>query len=139
MFELSFTGTQKGMTDAQFYSIQGLVRKCHSKHGKTRAHHGDCIGADEEFDVICRAQGFWMVGHPPTNSSKRAFCKFDEIRKPLPYLERNKAIVNEGNFLIAAPETPEEVLRSGTWSTIRYARKVGRKYVIVLPDGSFTI
>jgi hypothetical protein len=31
--------------------------------------------------------------------------------------------VDETEFLIGAPKEDEEVLRSGTWSTIRYSKK----------------
>ena len=47
----------------------------------------------------------------------------------MPYLERNKNIVNAVDFIIAAPDGPEKV-RSGTWSTVRYAKKVGTKGVV---------
>ena len=39
--------------------------------------------------------------------------------------------------LIAAPAEQEgERLRSGTWATVRYARRLGRRVVLVCPDGS---
>jgi predicted Rossmann fold nucleotide-binding protein DprA/Smf involved in DNA uptake len=56
------------------------------------------------------------------------------LREPLPYLERNHAIVNESDFLIAAPDGPE-TLRSGTWATVRYARKVGKRVLVIMPNG----
>ena len=51
-----------------------------------------------------------------------------------PYLERNKKIVNCCDILIAAPKQINEVLRSGTWSTIRYAKKIGIEVFIILPN-----
>ena len=54
----------------------------------------------------------------------------------LPYTRaQHKQIVNVCDVLIAAPSGPEK-LRSGTWSTVRYARKLHKNITIVLPDGS---
>lgn len=38
-------------------------------------------------------------------------------------------------MLIAFPPSKEEITRSGTWSTIRYARKCHKSLIIVYPDG----
>lgn len=54
----------------------------------------------------------------------------------IPYLQRNKVIVDRCGVLVAAPGEAQEQLRSGTWSTIRYARRVGRPVIMVLPDGT---
>ena len=100
-------------------------------------HLGDCIGADAEAYEEAVRLGIKTVGHPPDNASKRAFCEYDEERPPKPYLARNRDIVMEGiDGLIAAPKEFVEVLRSGTWATVRYARKAGRRIWIVMPDGT---
>ena len=57
------------------------------------------------------------------------------MREEKPYLDRNKDIVDETNILMACPNKAEEVQRSGTWSTVRYARKVGKAVLIVYPSG----
>ena len=55
-----------------------------------------------------------IVIHPPNNVTQRAF-KFAALRcAPRPYLDRNKVIVRETTFLIAAPAMELEQLRSGT-------------------------
>lgn len=41
------------------------------------------------------------------------------------YMKRNDAIVEHSDVLVAFPKTDEEELRSGTWATIRRARKAG--------------
>lgn len=41
------------------------------------------------------------------------------------YMERNDALVEHADLLIAFPRTEHEVLRSGTWATVRRARKRG--------------
>lgn len=45
---------------------------------------------------------------------------------PDSYMLRNDALVAEADVLIAFPEGAREVLRSGTWATVRRARKAGR-------------
>lgn len=104
--------------------------------GACELHHGDCIEADAEAHEIARALGWHIVGHPPTNPHKRAFCQFDEARPPAPYLVRNRHIVNETTALLATPRSFAEVIRSGTWATIRYARKLGRPVIVIYPNGS---
>ncbi len=99
-------------------------------------HHGDCIGADTDFHNICSSLKIKIVIHPPDNDSMRSFCKSDIILPQKKYLARNHDIIDETDMLIAFPATKEEILRSGTWSTIRYARKKNKKIFIIFPDGS---
>jgi hypothetical protein len=41
------------------------------------------------------------------------------------YMKRNDVLVAHADVLLAFPKTPQEELRSGTWATIRRARKAG--------------
>lgn len=43
------------------------------------------------------------------------------------YMKRNDRLVAEADILVAFPETPRERLRSGTWATVRRARKAGKE------------
>lgn len=43
------------------------------------------------------------------------------------YMKRNDALVEHCDILLAFPETPEEQRRSGTWATVRRARKAGKE------------
>jgi hypothetical protein len=109
------------------------------KNGLGKLHHGKCRGADAEAHAISRSidPEIKIVTHPPENTTYVAEeCVGDEERDPLPYLERNKAIVDECEVLVAAPEQNHEIVRSGTWSTVRYARKQGKPVVIILPLGA---
>lgn len=47
------------------------------------------------------------------------------VRVPGGYMARNDALVTYGDVLLAFPPTASEVLRSGTWATIRRARAAG--------------
>lgn len=116
---IGFTGTRDGMSESQKQALRVALGSA------SEFHHGDCIGADAEADAIARQLGIAVVIHPPTDSSRRAFCvrPGDVVRAPRPFIERNHAIVDESQQLIAAPKSDVEALRSGTWATVRYARR----------------
>ena len=128
---VGFTGTQRGMTDAQ----QSQIRSWLEGLDVTELHHGDCVGADAQADAIARELGMNIVIHPPVSEKKRAFCwqEGDIYLPSLPYLERNHDIVDSCPILLAAPLGDEQV-RSGTWATIRYAKKRGKHIYITRRD-----
>lgn len=129
--QLGFTGTQRGVTPEQWATCWSFL--CERAPGSF--HHGDCIGADDQIAGMARLAGYRVVGHPPSFSGKRAWFASDENWPVADYLVRNHAIVNSCQEMLACPGGPEQ-LRSGTWSTIRFAIKVRRRVTIVLPDGS---
>lgn len=137
--KIGFTGTRNGMTEAQKNAFEDyLISLCFGKSGD-EFHHGDCVGADEQSQEIAEIYGGadnFLHIHPCNLKEQRANCVGDIVYDELPPLERNKIIVDSCDILVAAPKGFEEELRSGTWSTIRYARKIGRQIVIILPDGS---
>lgn len=55
--------------------------------------------------------------------------------EPLPALERDGLIVEAAHWLIAVPAQDTEELRSGTWATVRYARKLDFPVYIIRADG----
>jgi hypothetical protein len=129
---VGFTGTQAGCTQEQMRALRRTVAQL----GPTEAHHGDCIGADAQFHDVAKQAGCRVVGHPPTNPLKRAWCSCDVFREEYPYLVRNHHIVDSTDVLIACPQESFEVTRSGTWATIRYARKNNKPIWLIFPDGS---
>lgn len=131
---VGFTGTQHGMTPPQFETLQRIFNKVRL----TELHHGDCVGADAEAHVMAKTKGKKVIGHPPIKSDKRAWCECDELREPAAYLKRNRAIVDATQVLVGCPSTMKEILRSGTWSTIRYALKRSKPVYVILPDGTLT-
>lgn len=139
MRHFGFTGTGQGMTKPQREALLRAMQ-VHTL-GWTLpivGHHGDDAGADTEFHNLCRDLGWRVVLHPPSNPRRRGFCQADESRPTKPYLDRNDDIVAESQAMFAAPLTMAEELRSGTWATIRRARKAGRPLIIVWRDGSVT-
>lgn len=138
MHKIAFTGTQVGMTDSQL-SIIRLFIKTHLDEIQ-EVHHGDCIGADDDFHTLVRLHSnIKIVIHPPKNKSKRAFKQGDLILEPDEYLKRNHDIVDTCDILLATPKENEEVLRSGTWATIRYGKKSGKVVIIIFPNGELKI
>lgn len=132
---VGFTGTRHGMSHAQYEAITELIERA-LRDGSCLAHHGDCLGADAQFDLICETFGVHRTVHPPTNPKLRAWCQGERILKPLPYLVRNKEIVRCSTLMFATPQSMNESQRSsGTWSTIRHAEEVGVPCIIVYPDG----
>jgi len=124
------TATRHGMSREQRDALCSFLSGT-----KGKFHHGLCRGGDEDGHHIARDLGYWIVGHPPSNPALRAWLECDELRPEKPYLVRNKDIVDETIALIAVPSEPEERRRGGTWSTFRYARKIGRPTVLILPNG----
>jgi hypothetical protein len=120
LIHIGFTGTRDGMTAAQMETFQRFIVSCDDD---IVFHHGDCVGADYEAHKIftCLRPEAKVVVHPPTLSVLRAHCT-GQVLPAKSFLDRNKDIVDACSMLIAAPKGPE-VMRSGTWSTIRYARK----------------
>jgi len=129
--KIGFTGSQLGMTIAQL----DVLEKVFKEFDEIEFHHGDCVGADIIAHRAAVKAGATIVIHPPLNSSKRAFAVGGTILEKKEYLVRNKDIVDSSELLFATPSGPE-MLRSGTWSTVRYAKKRGKDTIIVMPDGS---
>lgn len=129
MKAVGFTGTRKGMSRRQKSLVRYFLQICRP----TVVHHGDCIGADAEFHDIVEAldSSIAIHIHPPDDPKARAFKSGDVVWSPKPYLERNLDIAVCCDFLIAAPSQNKEVLRSGTWATVRYARNFGKSVILI--------
>lgn len=148
MKHIGFTGTRRGMSAAQYESVDQEICDiiCGDVKLQVVAHHGDCVGADAEFHTIARRYGCAVGVHPPTNTSLAIntpeSVSVDGTRvlryDPLPYVARNKAIVAASDIIIAAPYRMKEQLSGGTWGTIRFARKAGKPLAIVWRDGTTT-
>lgn len=133
--QVGFTGSQHGMTDAQ----RGVVEELFDGIADMVLHHGDCIGADAQADAAAAGLGYSRHAHPPVSNAKRAFCATEAAEPPLPYRDRDLAIVRVCDRLIAAPSGEEDFQpHSGTWMTVRMARRHGKPVRIVWPDGTVT-
>ena len=115
---VSFTGTRHGMSETQKDQFAFVIS--YFKSGTNAFHYGTHhdvnLLADREAESIARAVGFTTKAHNAFRGEE---------------LERNRELVACGDILIAAPLSDEEVLRSGTWMTIRAARKAGKPVVML--------
>lgn len=141
------------MTADQLDTFQRLVLKIEPDE----FHHGDRIGADREahYSVRLYLPDTFVWIWPPEDDKKRAYCETNPLEDadrlydgagwisarvgwkcPYPYLTRNRYIVHHATHLIATPAEYHEVQRSGTWSTIRAARRIYMPtFIIIWPNG----
>ena len=130
---MGFSGTHKGMTDHQRQSLIYLLREL----VPNEFHHGDCIGSDAEAHMLVRdySPATKIHIHPGHNysgeSPTRARMKGDVWYAPKHYLDRDWDIVIATDYLVATPEKDREVLRSGTWATLRRAKRLSKSYMIL--------
>lgn len=105
-------------------------------------HHGCAPGSDFQAAIIAREWGLVVIGHPGKSKRGGVLSNLTAANHltlpPQEYLKRNHTIVDRGNMLVAAPRNGMEEQRSGTWATIRYARKLKRPIYIVWLDGNIT-
>jgi len=140
---LSYTGTRKGMTQQQMREVLAIFKLSESRGPAVRKifHHGGAPGGDRQAHRISQAPTIKarVYVHPAKGADPIDWYKLgaEHVYDPQPPLVRNPDIVEGGELLVATPFEMEEILRSGTWATIRYARKIGKPYVIIRPDGSF--
>lgn len=132
-----FTGTRDGMTDAQHQTFCALVKA----RRILEFHHGCCLGADAEALEVVQtyAPEARTVAHPPLNQSllsSLALSSSSHRCAPRGYLERDRDIVDESDHLFATPKQDREIGKSGTWATVRMARRAGKPVTVIWPDGS---
>lgn len=125
--KIGFTGTRSAPTSKQKRVLDVLLMRLDRDFDITEVSHGDCKGSDKHFHDSIRAllPKTKINVFPPQKSTHRAYCEGDVIHPEMEYLERNQKIVDNSDILIAMPKESSEVLRSGTWATIRMAKKKG--------------
>lgn len=143
---VGFTGTRNGLTEPQRDALLDEINQLKPRFWL----HGACVGADAEgvalvLDWAFKNHSVRVFALPGKSASGpeehslqdiRALDDSHVIRETKTYFERNRDIVNECDVLVACPGTMEELNHGGTWYTIRYARKLSKRVVIIWPDGS---
>lgn len=131
---IGFTGTRTGLRNEQKTQIIDIL----NNYDNIIVSHGDCVGADTDFHDLCLEyrknnpeKTLKIHIYPPNNIAMRSFNDGDKIMEEKPYLKRNLDIISNSDILIGCPiDKNNEVMRSGTWSTIRQAKKRNMKTFI---------
>jgi hypothetical protein len=130
-----FTGTRKGMTPQQHKALRRLVLP----PGEISMFvHGGAPGADSQAHAIFAQTGRPILVRPASMEQYRYWRKdvhTSIVYQPRAPLERNSDIVNQVEMLFACPETKLEELRSGTWATVRRAKRKGIRVIFIYPSG----
>lgn len=139
--DLGFSGSRGGITPEQKLALISFLQALYRAPGFTRFHHGDCRGAD---DIAARAAyeiGYEIIVHPGPDGRDAGRWRraVDQPRVTVldrqPFRERNQAIVDASQGLLACPSGAEEdQRRSGTWQTVRMARARGIDCWVIPPD-----
>lgn len=131
---LGVTGSRQGLTAFQSrWTIKFISQEVSSIRV---LHHGDCIGADEEFATSCRSiDKTYIIAHPGDTPHFRARCRANDLVLPnLGNLERNRVIVKLSDFIVGFPSSHYPTPRSGTWYTLNYAKEKRVPRIIVGPQ-----
>lgn len=146
MRNLGFTGTRNGLTDAQVATFTRLVGQCRPGH----FFHGACVGADTDAarivagvlkgEVTITANPGKPAGGGPNEFLSREAMDLSHYAEPAKgHFQRNRYIVDMCDALVACPwqdKRPAKGTGGGTWYTVEYAEKVGKRVAIIWPDGS---
>jgi hypothetical protein len=133
---LGYTGTRLGMSASQMERTFRILLATMPRY----VTHGGCVGGDDQFDEMAAALGIPRVVRPAATGSRaipgsvlraRGWVVILQPREPL---LRNREIVAASKLMIGAPATAVEERRSGTWYTIRWTRKRGKRLELLLPE-----
>ena len=134
---IGFTGTSLGMTlEQKRYLEQILTDIRFNTENIIYGIHGDCLGADADFDVLCKQLNIITKVRPCTSEHLRAQCRSEIIAEPKRPMQRNRDIVADADLMLACPPNKEEIKKgSGTWATIKFTRRAEKALIIIFPDG----
>lgn len=129
---VAFTGTQLGMAKAQRKAFRNLLLEMKPKV----LVHGDCVGADSQAHDIAAELGIEIWIRPCNLDHKRAYKQGKLLAEPEFPIVRNHKMVDESHALIVCPKQAQPQLRSGTWATLRYAKKHDVLRWLIYPGGA---
>jgi hypothetical protein len=144
---IGITGTRHKPSNKQLHSLGLLMTTTlNTVVGIREIHHGCAVGIDETAHYIAKSiAGVMVYGHPGIGWNGESPYRmaidtreFDGLYTIDTYGKRNLAIVRAAQLLIACPRYPESDAlskRSGTWQTIRMARRATTPVILVIPDG----
>ena len=116
--------------------IKDFIFKLKNQYGeKTIIVSGGCkTGADKYAKKYALELGLQYEEYPPSHFPHNLYCPLPQSRygkqySPKNYHVRNKIIAGTSDFIVAF--IPDGVESNGTMSTISYAKKFDKKYVII--------
>lgn len=130
------------MTEAQLDTFSKFIQENRKQY--YLMNNGDCVGADGEAQDLCvvyfctqhiRMYPAFELGHHKRVGVFTGLPHVVYMHKVTEPLKRNRLMVDDASLVVATPAENSEVLRSGTWATIRYAVTRGKKLHIIMPDG----
>lgn len=133
---VGFTATRRGLTEPQADLLRRTLAHLCERYTSLVFRHGDCVEGDEVGAQIAHSLGMWVIAHPPINEVLRAYAYQDQTEPPRNYLDRNWDIVQASHVVIGCPDSKVERARSGTWATIRMARKRVVPLLVIDPHGT---
>ena len=117
---VGFTGTRTGMSAAQSVQLRWMLAVFANDGPQPRFHYGThetaTLLADSAARDIADRLGYECVSYHAVVGEE---------------LDRDRQLVAESHVLVAAPRTDKEEQRSGTWATVRYARRRGIPVVML--------
>jgi hypothetical protein len=139
---LGFTGTRRQPSNPQIDWLRAYLNAMWARQEIDQLHHGACIGSDAFAHMMCLRARIPIVVHPPVNQrfvylpaiAIHRAPHVVSVLKAKPYMDRNRAIVDACDRLIALPDGPPRP-HSGTWGTINYAAEGHRVPITICwPD-----
>jgi hypothetical protein len=136
---VSVTATRDGITQKQ----ADVFRREFAKVCCWQFFHGDCTGGDEQLASLVKYEMSrkWgaevrprIVAYPSSLALQRAHFPSHVSAPAMPPLLRNKMMINIADITFAFPRTSQEIIRSDTWQSIRYCRKVRQPLYLCYPD-----
>lgn len=145
--ELVVTASQQGLTAEQ---LREAVTWLFAQSSIEVHRNGGCIGGDAMLASVIalldpKPRIILHRGDTPHKWSPLVEHVASEIVEPTGNIQRNHdmcdlARLSGQGYLLACPREFSEVLRSGTWATIRYGRdKVKLPTRVIWPDGTSTV
>lgn len=143
---IGFTGTRGenlpngrygGMTIQQKNELSWFLKE--NKDDIIEAHHGGCVGSDEQFHAMCLALGIKIIVHPGYSTRNPEDKRFNAAldgrytqMSARPYCSRNRDIIRVCDVLIGTPRETENPGKGGTWATIRYAKAMHKSVITIV-------
>ena len=116
--------------------IKDFIFKLKNEYGeKTIIVSGGCkTGADKYAKKYALELGLQYEEYPPFHEVHNLYCTMPESRYGKPYSvknfhARNKIIAGTSDIVVAF--IPEDGLSDGTFSTLKYAKKLDKKRIII--------